>query len=90
MARVYIPSLLRKYAQDQESLLVPGRTVGEVVRNLGKEFPQLTRELIEDGELKGSLAVAVDGEVAIGGLLEPVREESEIHFMPAISGGLGA
>jgi hypothetical protein len=29
----------------------------------------------------------VDGEVVLGGLTERVREDSEVHFIPPISGG---
>jgi hypothetical protein len=34
------------------------------------------------------LAVSVDGEIAILGLLERVSDDSEIHFVPAIGGGI--
>ena len=30
-----------------------------------------------------SLAVSIDGEIATGGLLDPVNESSEVHFLPA-------
>jgi sulfur-carrier protein len=87
MPTVFIPSLLRKYTNGQESLIVPGRTVGEVVRNLDKQFPGFRNQIVENDDLKSSLAVSVDGDMAVGGLLEPVRESSEIHFVPAIGGG---
>jgi sulfur-carrier protein len=87
MPTVFIPSLLRKYTNGQESLIVEGRTVGEVVRNLDKQFPGFRNQIVENDDLKSSLAVSVDGDMAVGGLLEPVRESSEIHFVPAIGGG---
>ena len=87
MATVFIPSLLRKYTGGQEAVEVPGRTVGEVVKNLDQQFPGLQSQLVEGNDLKSSLAVSVDGEMAVGGLLERVRETSEIHFVPAIAGG---
>jgi hypothetical protein len=34
------------------------------------------------------LAVVVDGETSQLGLLAQVREDSEIHFLPALGGGL--
>ena len=34
-----------------------------------------------------SLAVSIDGEIATGGLLDPVNESSEVHFLPALAGG---
>ncbi len=87
MPRVFIPSLLRKYTGGQESIVVPGRTVGEVVRNLDQQFPGFRNHVVEGDDLKSSLAVSVDGDIGVGGLLEPVRESSEIHFVPAIGGG---
>ena len=87
MPTVFIPSLLRKYTGGKESLVVPGRTVGEVVRNLDRQFPGFRDHIVENDDLKSSVAVSVDGDLAVGGLLEQVRDSSEIHFVPAIGGG---
>ncbi len=87
MPTVFIPSLLRKYTGGQECVEVAGRTVGEVVRNLDQQFPGFRNQVVENDDLKSSLAVSVDGDLAVGGLLEQVRESSEIHFVPAIGGG---
>ncbi|GIT70094.1 MAG: hypothetical protein Ct9H300mP27_11980 [Chloroflexota bacterium] len=43
--------------------------------------------LIESGQIRSNLAVAIDGEVARMGLLEKIGEAREIHFVPAIGGG---
>jgi sulfur-carrier protein len=87
MPTVFIPSLLRKYTDGLESVVVPGHTVGEVVRNLDSKFPGFRDHVVEGDDLKSSVAVSVDGDMAVGGLLEQVRESSEIHFVPAIGGG---
>ncbi len=87
MPTVFIPSLLRKYTGGQESVVVPGRTVGEIVKNLDRQFPGFREQIVENDDLKSSVAVSVDGDLAVGGLLEQVRESSEIHFVPAIGGG---
>ena len=34
-----------------------------------------------------SAAVAIDGDVVPGALLERLEPDSEVHFLPAISGG---
>ncbi len=65
-----------------------GRTVGEVVRNLDQQFPGFRDQIVESDDLKSSLAVSVDGDWRWAGLLEQVRESSEIHFVPAIGGRL--
>lgn len=87
MPTVFIPSLLRKFTGGVESTEVAGRTVGEVIRNLDQQFPGFRNQVVENDDLKSSLAVSVDGDLAVGGLLEQVRESSEIHFVPAIGGG---
>jgi hypothetical protein len=46
--------------------------------------------LVEDGDLKPHIAVAVDGEVSILGVVEPVADDSEVHFIPALGGGSAA
>jgi len=58
-----------------------------VIRNLGQRFPAIVDHLIENDELKPSVAVSIDGEMATGGVLERVGETSEVHFIPAIGGG---
>jgi len=43
--------------------------------------------LVENNEIRPSIAVSVDGEIATSGMLEPVRPDSEVHFIPALGGG---
>ena len=44
-------------------------------------------ELLVDGDIKPSIAVSIDGEIATGGVLDSLREDSEVHFIPALGGG---
>ncbi|HSR58342.1 MAG TPA: MoaD/ThiS family protein [Candidatus Binataceae bacterium] len=87
MATAVIPALLRKLTGGRERVAVSGRNLREVIADLDRQFPGLREQLIQDDDLKPSVAVSIDGEVGAGGLLEPVRAESEIHFLPAIGGG---
>ncbi len=87
MANVVIPSLLRKYTDGVDRVEIAGSTLREVIRNLDARFPGLGEQLIEDGDLRPSIAVSVDGEIATGGLLEKIGPSSEVHFLPAIGGG---
>jgi molybdopterin synthase sulfur carrier subunit len=87
MATVVIPSLLRKYTGGVEREEIEGKNLREIIRNLDARFPGLGAQLLEDGELRPSIAVSVDGEIATGGILERVSETSEVHFLPAIGGG---
>ena len=55
--------------------------------DLDSQFPGMKDQLWLDGDLYPGIAVIIDGETANLGVLERVREDSEIHFLPAISGG---
>ena len=87
MPTAIIPSLLRKYTDGRERLEVQGKNVREVIADLKRQFPALIEHLIEAGDIKPSVAVSIDGEIAPAGLLERVRPDSEIHFLPALGGG---
>lgn len=87
MATVFIPSMLRPLANGQGALLVPGATVREILESLAEQYPELSGRLIEGGQIRASISVAIDGEVSTLGLLDRVGENSEVHFVPAIAGG---
>jgi molybdopterin synthase sulfur carrier subunit len=87
MATVVIPALLRKYTEGKDRVIANGRNVGQVIDDLERQYPGVREHVIEDGEVKPSVAISVDGEMSTGGVLEPVRESSEIFILPAIGGG---
>jgi molybdopterin synthase sulfur carrier subunit len=87
MATVRIPSLMRDLTDGRASVEVPGRTVRQVFDALEAAYPGVKARLIEDGMLRPDYSVAVDGETAELGLLQPVAEHSEVIIVPAISGG---
>jgi len=89
VATVFIPSMLRPLAGDHDALEVGGATVREVVENLIERYPELNGRLLADGQLPGNISVAIDGEVSTLGLLDQLEPDSEVHFVPAISGGRG-
>jgi molybdopterin synthase sulfur carrier subunit len=73
----------------RQQVVVEGATVRQVINNLEREYPG-TRDLLmdmEEDDLLPGLAVVVDGETSLFGLLERVKESSEVHFLPAIGGG---
>ncbi len=88
MATAIIPALLRKFTGGIERVEVRGRNVGEVISDLERRFPGIASHLIDHGDLRASIAVSIDGEVGTAGLLDAVEEASEVHFLPALSGGL--
>jgi sulfur-carrier protein len=89
MPTVVIPALLRKFTEGLERVEVPARSIRELVRQLGERFPGIEEQLLVDGDIKPSIAVSIDGEIATGGVLDSLREDSEVHFIPALGGGNG-
>ena len=80
---------MQAHCGGNQQVVVPGATVRQVINNLEREYPG-SRDLlmdVEEDDLLPGLAVVVDGETSLLGLLERVQENSEVHFLPAIGGG---
>ena len=58
-----------------------------LINRLEERFPGIKERLLQDGDVRPDIAVAVDGEI-IFDLSDRLREDSEVHFVPPISGGL--
>ena len=84
---VWIPSLLQDLTDGKQIVSVPGSTVAEIVAQLERMYPGVKDRLCENEGLRRGIAVAIDTQVARSGLTAPVSESSEVHFLPAISGG---
>jgi molybdopterin synthase sulfur carrier subunit len=87
MATVIIPALLRKFTGGAERVAASGRNLRELINDLERRFPGIGAQLLDDGELKGSVVASIDGEVDAAGIQAPVKENSEVFFLPAIGGG---
>jgi molybdopterin converting factor small subunit len=87
MPTVIIPALMRPLTNGHDRVAVRGATVRAVIDDLERQFPGIKAHLIEDEDLRPGVAVSIDGEMGIGGLLDPVKENSEVYFLPAIGGG---
>lgn len=87
MATVFIPALLRKLTGGKDRTQATGATLREIIDDLERQFPGFRERVVEKGDLAGSVAVSINGEVITGGLSESVPADSEVHFVPAIAGG---
>ena len=87
MALVWIPSLLRDLTHGRDQVSVAGSSVRQIIDALDQSYPGVKSRLCDTNGLRQGMAVAVDGQLGTLGLLEPVNETSEVHFLPAISGG---
>jgi molybdopterin synthase sulfur carrier subunit len=87
VATVYIPTMLLPLTGGLKQVDLEGRNVRQIIDGLDELYPGIKERLVEDGQIRPNLAVAIDGDVARMGLLERVQDASEIHFVPAIGGG---
>ena len=87
MATVFIPSLLRDLTGGIQDVSVPGETVREIIDALEQTYPGLKDRLCDEGRIRPNIALVVDGLRSSQGLRTRVEASSEVHFVPAISGG---
>ncbi len=87
MPTVWVPSLMQKLTGGNGQVEVKGETVRQIIEELEATYPGFKDRLCEDDRLKPGMAVAVDGEVNNEGMRRKVPSNSEVHFLPAISGG---
>ena len=88
MPTVVIPSLMRHLTSGEENITISGATVREVIDNLESRYPGMKERLCEEGRLKPGIAVYINGLLSRGSVLERVDADAEIHFLPAIGGGV--
>ena len=81
MTAVVIPNGLRSLCDGQRRVEVTAASVRGVLNALEARFPGFREALGEN------VAVAIDGEVFQDPLYEAVAPDSELHFLPALSGG---
>ncbi len=81
MASIFFPSALRPFTGGVERVEIEAASVRDLFHALEARFPEL-KERLESG-----IAVAIDGEIINDPLLEPIEPDSEVHFLPPISGG---
>ena len=86
---VTIPTALRRFADNQASVAVQGKTISEVLNNLTTQHAQLRQHLYaDDGKLRNFVRIYVnDEDIRAKGDNTPVNENDEISIVPSIAGG---
>jgi MoaD family protein len=90
---VLIPTPLRPFTGQQESVELEGATVGEVLRNLTSRYGELRRHLYADtGQLRTFVNVYVnDDDIRYLDREEtPIRDGDVISIVPSVAGGSSA
>ena len=88
-ARLVVPSALRTASGGLREVEVSGATLRDVLDDLAARHPVLERRIRdEQGALRPHVLVFVDGVMCRTAELDvPVRDGSEVHVAPAVSGG---
>jgi molybdopterin synthase sulfur carrier subunit len=90
MAKVRIPTPLRKFTGGNEEVAVTGSTVGALVADMEKNFPGIGDRICEpDGKVRRFVNIYVNGDDIrfLSNLDTPVKEGDEVSIVPAIAGG---
>ena len=85
--RVFLPAEIRALADQHESVNVTGTTVAEVLEALDTRYPGVRQRLCDGNQLRSGLVVSVGHAISALGLLQPVSDTDEIHFLPSVGGG---
>ena len=78
---------MQVYTGDKDVVTVSGNNIRQLIQALDEDYPGLKAALMDEDRLKPDVAVAVDGQMAQLGLLQPITEQNEVIFIPAIRGG---
>ncbi len=85
---VWIPALHRDLTGGLDRIKVEGATVNEVITALDARYPGLRARLCDEEGVRPHIAVAIDGVITRKGARHKLESPSEIHFVPAMSGGV--
>jgi molybdopterin converting factor small subunit len=91
MAKILIPTPLRQFAGKQDSVVLPGARVGDVLGALTAQFPDLKKQIYTDeGKLRSFVNVYVNDEDIryLSKDATPVQDADTISIVPSIAGGL--
>jgi molybdopterin converting factor small subunit len=81
LARVILSGTLKRLAGGEAQIEVEAGDVRQLLRALGERYPALAPHL------ESGYAVAIDGEIFQDAWFAPIRDDSEVHLVPAIRGG---
>ena len=90
MARVKLPTILRKHSDGRARVDASGETLRELLGDLERRYPGITENVVtEDGGLHRFVNVYVNDEDVrfLGSLETAVSESDTVAILPAVAGG---
>ncbi len=92
MSAVRIPTPLRPYVGGKAKVTATGDTVGAVLQDLTRQYPDLAKHLYaDDGELRSFVNVFLGPENvrSLSGTSTPVKDTDQLRIVPSMAGGRG-
>jgi molybdopterin synthase sulfur carrier subunit len=90
MAKVKLPTILRKHVDGQAQVEASGATLRDVLTDLESKYPGITKNIVsEDGGLHRFINVYVNDEDVryLGALETAVADGDTVSILPAVAGG---
>ena len=90
MPNLRVPTLLKYYLDNQSEIVLKGETVGDILRNLSKQYPKIHSHIFDTkGQVRRhiNLFVNADNIRDLDGLETAVKETDVIKILPAVTGG---
>ncbi|MCS7017316.1 MAG: MoaD family protein [Gemmatales bacterium] len=86
---VQIPSPLRIHTQGHDTVLGQGQTVGQVLDDVTRQFPELRQRLFDGNQIRRFVNVYLNDEDIrfLDNLDTPVKDGDQISIIPAVAGG---
>lgn len=92
MATVIIPTPLRKFTNNTARVQVKGGNVGDSIREIAFNYPDLKKHLLDDqGGVRSFLNIFIGNDDVrdLQNEKTPVKDDTIISIVPAIAGGKG-
>ncbi|MGD0795532.1 MAG: MoaD/ThiS family protein [Dehalococcoidales bacterium] len=86
---VEISSIFARYTDDHTSMKMEGKTVGECLRDLARQYPEFGKMILDtNGELTSSFDVFINGESAYPNTMSrPVKDGDKLNIVLLVHGG---
>lgn len=85
--KVYIPSPLLSYTNQENDVEANGATIAEVLDDLNRQFPGIRFRMIDEQDaIRPHMKIFVNGE-QVWGLNSALKSSDEVYILQALSGG---
>ncbi len=88
--KIIIPTPLRQYAENRDSVKLSGQNIGGLLNNLTQKFPNMKKHLFsEDGQIRNFVNVYVnDDDIRyLENSETQLKEGDVISIIPSVAGG---